>query len=80
MTLTIKTTLKDLLNSRFIIIYRFSPSLHKKRAVLPDGTALLLALAAGSRFPCRKSGVSDEIGVYFGRIQSAKSQSIIRIV
>ena len=35
MTLTIKTTLKDLLNSRFIIIYRFSPSLHKKRAVLP---------------------------------------------
>lgn len=35
MTLTIKTTLKDLLNSRFIIIYRFSPSLHNKRAVLP---------------------------------------------
>ena len=35
MTLTIKTTLKDLLNSSFIIIYRFSPSLHKKRAVLP---------------------------------------------
>lgn len=30
-----KTTLKDLLNSSFIIIYRFSPSLHKKRAVLP---------------------------------------------
>lgn len=35
MALSIKTTLKDLLNSRFIIIYRFSPSFHKKRAVLP---------------------------------------------
>ena len=39
MTLTIKTTLKDLLNSRFIIIYRFSPSLHKRKGC-PAGKVL----------------------------------------
>ena len=31
MALSIKTTLKDLLNSRFIIIYRFQPNLHKRK-------------------------------------------------
>ena len=32
MVLSIKTTLKDLLNSRFIIIYRFQPNSHSKMA------------------------------------------------
>ena len=30
--MSIKTTLKDLLNSRFIIIYRFQPNSHSKMA------------------------------------------------
>ena len=38
MVLSIKTTLKYLLNSRFIIIYRFQPNSHSKMAAPPANT------------------------------------------